>query len=46
MKNGIKVLFGIIEVVLIFLAGGWAQERFNLGVDLFNQDHLEEGLKC
>ena len=45
MKNGIKVLFGIIGVVLIFFSGGWAQERFNLGADLFNHDHLEEGLK-
>ena len=45
MKNGIKVLFGIIGVVLIFFSGGWAQERFNFGVDLFNQIHLEEGLK-
>ena len=45
MKNGIKVLFGIIGAALIFLSGGWAQERFNLGVDLFNHDHLEEGLK-
>ena len=45
MKNGIKVLFGIIGVVLIFFSGGWAQERFNFGVDLFNQNHLEEGLK-
>ena len=45
MKNGIKALFGIIGAALIFLSGGWAQERFNLGVDLFNHDHLEEGLK-
>ena len=45
MKNDIKVLFGIIGAALIFLSGGWAQERFNLGVDLFNHDHLEEGLK-
>lgn len=45
MKNGVKVLFGIIGVVLIFFSGGWAQERFNFGVDLFNQNHLEEGLK-
>ena len=45
IKNGIKVLFAIIGAALIFLSGGWAQERFNLGVDLFNHDHLEEGLK-
>ena len=40
-----KVLLGILGGVLIFLAGGWAQEKFNLGADLFNQHHLEEGLK-
>lgn len=45
MKNGIKVLFGIIGAALIFWSGGWAQERFNFGADLFNQNHLEEGLK-
>lgn len=40
-----KVLLGILGCVLIFLAGGWAQEKFNRGADLFNQHHLEEGLK-
>ncbi len=40
-----KVLLGIIGAALIFFSGSWAQERFNLGVDLFNHDHLEEGLK-
>ena len=45
MKKRYKILLGILGCVLIFLAGGWAQEKFNLGADLFNQHHLEEGLK-
>ncbi len=40
-----KVLFMILAGVLIFWAGGWTQEKFNRGADLFNQHHLEEGLK-
>ncbi|MDE0087177.1 MAG: hypothetical protein OXU23_15760 [Candidatus Poribacteria bacterium] len=45
MKKRYRVLLTILGSILIFLAGGWAQEKFNLGADLFNQPHLEEGLK-
>ena len=53
MKKRYKVLLGILGCVLIFLAGGWAQEKIRTimdeqiqrGADLFNQQHLEEGLK-
>ena len=45
MKKRYKILLGILGSILIFWAGGWTQEKFNLGADLFNQHHLEEGLK-
>ena len=35
MKKRYKILLGILGCVLIFLAGGWAQEKFNLGARPF-----------
>ncbi len=45
MKKRCRFCLGILGCIFIFLAGSWAQEKFNLGADLFNQNHLEEGLK-
>lgn len=45
MKKRYKILLGILGGVIIFWAGGWTQEKFNRGADLFNQPHLQEGLK-
>ncbi len=37
MKKRYRVLLTILGSILIFLAGGWTQEKFNHGANLFNQ---------
>ncbi len=42
IKKRYKILLGILRCVLIFLAGGWAQEKFNLGADISTSHILKK----